>query len=171
MVKQIRSLGQLKFGQLMAVYEEGNVENGQENYPQMTVAEQLMAAEQDFYQYLKLFFAESESYYMVYEHNGQYASALRLEPYKDGLLLEALETKPELRRKGFAENLIRETLLALPREISVVYSHVSKTNTASIKIHEKCGFQKLLNYAVYIDGSVNERAFTYIYRIEKPLEA
>ena len=152
-----RSLSQLDFSLLMAVYEEGNRENGENLYPNLSEGQRLLQAEQDFYQYLRHdFFVTPGAYYAIWQEKGEYVSALRMEPYKDGVLLEGLETNPEYRRQGFAEKLLRA---ALPKE-KKVYSHVDKGNAASLCIHEKCGFCRVLEHAVYIDGSVNGKCCT-----------
>ena len=87
---------------------------------------------------------------------------LRLEPYRDGLLLAALETHPQMRRKGYAVKLILE-VMTYAKELSI-YSHVSKKNIASLRTHEKCGFERIMEYAVYADGSVNDKSYTFCYR-------
>ena len=153
-------LSDLSFGKLMAVYREGNLENGQENWPEEPEARQIALAEQDFYQYLsEIFFRTSGAAYLIWEDQGKYISALRLEPYRDGLLLEALETLPEKRRNGYAAKLVLAALEYAGRQN--VYSHVSRKNVPSLRTHEKCGFQKILNHAVYADGSVNSRCVTF----------
>lgn len=153
------NLHQLDFSQLMQVYREGNEENGADLYPQESKERQLLLAEQDFYRYLQdCFFKTADAVYCVLEEGGRYLAALRLEPYRDGMLLEALETKPEIRRNGCAVRLIGEVTAKVPGKI---YSHISRRNTASIRTHEKCGFQKILDHAVYVDGSVSTRADTY----------
>ena len=154
-----RSIRDLSFSRLMEVYIEGNLENAEEFYPDLTEGQKLMQAEQDFYQYLnEVFFITSDAVYAIWEEQGTYVSALRLEPYRDGHLLEALETAPPSRRQGYAEKLIR----AVQEQFSNqrIYSHVSKKNAASLRVHEKCGFRRISEYAVYIDGSVNRRACT-----------
>jgi GNAT superfamily N-acetyltransferase len=149
---------ELNFSQLMAVYEEGNRENGEIFYPDLPEGQQLLCAEQSFYEYLREgFFPVSGAVYAIWIENECYVSALRLEPYEDGLLLEALETAPTQRRKGYAKKLIRAVLEQFPQKI---YSHVSKKNTASLAVHEKCGFVQVLDYAKYIDGSVARNAVT-----------
>lgn len=154
-----RSIRDLSFSRLMEVYIEGNLENAEEFYPDLTEAQKLMQAEQDFYQYLnKVFFRTSDAVYAIWEERGIYVSALRLEPYHDGFLLEALETAPPSRRQGYAVELIRAVQEQFPNQR--VYSHVSKKNAASLQVHEKCGFRRISEYAVYIDGSVNRRACT-----------
>ena len=147
-----RSLRELQFSQLMEVYIEGNLEKAEDGLS-------LLEAEQAFYQYLKEdFFTVSGAVYYVWMEQGRYVSALRLEPYKDGLLLEGLETAPEQRRKGYAEALIRGMLAV--EQTRPIYSHVDKNNTASLAVHERCGFRRAAGYAAYIDGSINDRACT-----------
>jgi RimJ/RimL family protein N-acetyltransferase len=161
MLFQIDALKHLRFSSLMEVYEEGNRENGRDQYPRLSGPEQILAAERDFYQYLELFFSTGGSRYLIWELDGCYVSALRLEPYQDGLLLEGLETRPSERRKGFATKLINAVIENLDDCELPVYSHISKWNEASIRTHEKCGFKRILDYCVYIDGSVNQNAYTY----------
>ena len=47
------SLRQLRFGELMEVYAEGNLENGQDLWPDETESRQIALAEQEFYNYLQ----------------------------------------------------------------------------------------------------------------------
>lgn len=160
MFLRFESLRELNFRALMEVYEEGNRENAADRYPEEPEFRGLALVEEDFRQYLRdSFFAVHGAAYFVWAENGRYISALRLEPYQDGLLLEALETRPDMRRKGYAARLIRSVVEILP-EGTKVYSHVSKRNTTSLKTHESCGFEKILNYAVYVDGSVLHKACT-----------
>ena len=157
-----KKLHQLNFRQLMEVYAEGNEENGEDMWPELNREQRLLRAEQAFYQYLaEGFFPVPGAVYAIWEENGKYVSALRLEPYEDGLLLEALETAPQCRRRGYGEKLIRAVQDAFPQKI---YSHVSKRNVPSLAIHKKCGFRQVLDYAKYIDGSVARNAVTLQYR-------
>ena len=157
-----RKLRELDFGQLMSVYVESNRENGEEFWPALPNGQQILQAEQDFYQYLReCFFTTEGAFYGVLVEKGQYVSALRLEPYRDGLLLEALETAPEHRQKGYAKELIR-AVLEQP-EVHKVYAHVHKGNRASIRAHLGCGFVRSLEYAVYVDGSVHNNSCTLSY--------
>lgn len=122
----------------------------------------MLRAEQAFYQYLaEGFFSVPGAVYAIWQEQGVYISALRLEPYEDGLLLEALETAPAQRRQGYAERLIRAVQGEFPQKI---YSHVSKKNLPSLAVHKKCGFRQVLDYAKYIDGSVARNAVTLVYR-------
>lgn len=158
-------LSDLSFNSLMRIYVEGNLENGQESWPGEPEARQIALAEQDFYDYLQqTFFRTPGAAYFIWHVDGQYVSALRLEPYEDGLLLEALETVPDQRRKGYAKALIGAVLDWLREHGCVrVYSHVNKRNTASLATHKSCGFRKILDHAVYTDGSVISSSVTLIY--------
>lgn len=157
-----KNLRDLTFGKLMEVYREGNLENAQDLWPEEPEERQIALAEQEFYQYLKqVFFKTDGAAYLVWEDAGRYVSALRLEPYRDGLLLEALETAPEQRRKGYAAKLLRAALEFA--EGQKIYSHVHKRNVPSLEVHKAAGFIRIREDAVYADGSVNDRCCTLCY--------
>ena len=169
MLYMIHTMKELDFGKLMAVYEEGNRENGGENYPDEPESRQLMLAEQDFHQYLReVFFRTPGAVYAVWTEAGEYRAALRLEPYRDGLLLAALETAPRHRRKGYARDLI----LAVQENFRGrrLYSHVHKKNVPSLAVHKICGFQRISEQAAYLDGSVNARCCTLCYQDRRAME-
>lgn len=149
---------QLRFLQLMAVYEQSNLENGSRLELHLSENELLLRAESSFYTYLtECFFKTPGAAYALWEVDEAYVSALRLEPYRDGLLIAALETKPDRRNMGFATELLRAVR---DRWQEPLYSHVSKQNGASLALHEKCGFQPIADHACYIDGSVSHHAWT-----------
>ena len=125
----VKKMSGLSFSRLMEIYAEGNEENGRELWPNLTDNERILRAEQAFYEYLNEDFFKTEgAVYAIWQENGSYISALRLEPYQDGMLLEALETAPEHRHKGYAAKLIRAVLEWVGNQ--KVYSHVSKRNAA-----------------------------------------
>ena len=157
-----KNLRELSFGQLMEIYVEGCLERGQELYPEEPEARQIAIGEQEFYNYLdQVFFRTENAIYAIWQAEGKYVSALRLEPFRDGVLLEALETRPDSRRKGYAAALIKAVQAQLG-EIKI-YSHVSRRNIPSMRTHIACGFQKYLDYAVYADGSVRQDTVTMRY--------
>ena len=157
MLRMIRSVRELDFYGMAGIYADSIENDACENYPGQDDGR--LQAEMDLYAYLRdVFFRIPGAVCCVWEENGVSVSALRLEPYRDGLLLTALETRPDARRKGYARNLIRQVL----QQVDVpVYSHISRRNAASIAVHEKCGFEKITNFAVYLDGSVSRSADTY----------
>lgn len=157
-----RTLEELDFEQLMDIYIEGNQENGAEFWPELSYEKRLERAKEGFHKYLETgFFVKSGAVYMVWERDGKYVSALRLEPFMDGLLMEALETIPGERQKGYASALIRGVQTWMGQ--GKIYSHVSKHNTASLATHARCGFKIHLDHCIYSDGTVNEKAYTMRY--------
>ena len=111
-----------------------------------------------------MFFRTEEAVYLIWEEARRYVSALRLEPYQDGFLLEALETAPEERRKGYGSTLVRQAQAYLCAQgTAPLYSHVSRRNRASLKTHFSCGFQKRLDCARLIDGRVDSRCVTLVW--------
>ena len=155
-MKIIETMSELNAEQLMAVYRESNFNDYQLGYG-------LRNAEDAFLSYLREdFFRQKNALYAVWIVSGIYRSALRLEPYKDGLLLEALETAPDARRNGFAYQLMKSTISFLrSTKWRRVYSHRAKHNTPSICAHTKCGFQRISESATYIDGTVTQNSATY----------
>ncbi len=157
------SLKQLDFSKLKNVYLESIQSDGKNKYPDKPDNLQWIEAEQDFYQFLQDFFQMNDARYFVWAPDGQYKAALRVEPYRDGLLIEGLETAPDSRRKGYAGQLMTATIKILIEQYSVkLYSHIHKRNFASIRTHLSCGFTKESDFAVFIDGSVDHNYNTYI---------
>lgn len=142
MLKIARKLSQLNFAELMQVYGQTSLQG-----------------EQDLYDYLRQdFFHREGAFYAVWEENGAYISALRLEPFRDGLLLEGLETRSDRRKQGYAKMLLFQVLRMSEKPI---YSHIHKKNAASQAVHRACGFVKIRNCAVYIDGSADSQCDTW----------
>ena len=161
MLRIFTSSRDLRFGALMDVYAESNEEKANER-PDLPRGFALELAEQDFRQYLnEVFFPTSGAILALWEMQGKYVCALRLEPYKDGFLLAGLETHPDQRKKGYAATLIAAVQQRM--ESVKIYSHVNKRNVASLKTHEKCGFRVISDRAVYINGSVDSRCYTFLY--------
>ena len=156
-----QSIRELRFSDLMEVYEDSNREKATD-WPNLPPMFALQLAEQDHREYLQdVFFRTDGAVLAVWEENGAYICALRLEPYKDGLLLNALETAPIHRKKGYAARLIR----AVQENMGNVkiYSHVNKRNVPSLKTHESCGFRVISDCAVFLSGSVDYRSCTLLY--------
>lgn len=162
MLVTVRKWKEFSFSGLMDLYQEDNLEAARELWPRESEHRQLELAEQEFCQYLQeVFFATPDAVYYIWQVQGKYVSALRLEPYRDGMLLEALVTHPGKRGKGYARQLVEAVLAAT--KTRPIYSHVGKSNGPSQRVHEACGFQKIMDYAVYADGSVSQNCETYWY--------
>ncbi len=136
--------------------------------PSQIDCHQLMAVysqeqEMSFFDDLSDFFSQKKAFYCIWQ-DGDYVSALRLEPYGDGLLLSGLETKPDCRSRGYAKLLLKAVLsLEEVKSWGKVYSHIHKRNIISQKLHKKMHFEKISDTAVLLDGTVS--AFYETYRI------
>ena len=164
MVRFYNDLNCLSFSMLADVYEESNRKNAELLYPGMDRNAAYLCAEQDFYSFLSdVFFKTEGAYYGVLQELNHYCSAVRIEPYRDGLLLSGLETAPKYRRKGYGTALLSEVLTSVNGS---VYSHVEKDNIASLNLHIACGFSVIQNDAIYLDGTQSDGAYTMRYRAE-----
>ena len=161
MLKICRNIGQLDFRQLMDVYEETNRLIGRQVYPKKPENLQILFAEQDFYGYLELFYQDPKAMYAVWVAEGVYKAALRLEQYRDGFLITALEVPQKARHQGIA-TLLLESVMTYCRENNAcpLYSHVSKENIPSLGLHQKCGFAVIADKAEFLDGSIRSDHFT-----------
>ena len=141
----------LRFGDLAEIYGYG------------------LREEAEFYHYLRsVFFKTTGAMYCIWEEHGQYCSALRLEPFADGLVLAGLETEPAHRRRGWGTALVRSVL----KQVDVpVYAHVHHANAPSIALHKKCGFRKIKDTATLLDGTTTAHYATYCYGAMDTLRA
>ena len=152
MLKIIKSMSELQEEQLLSVYS-GSITNAKE------VCYLVDYLREDF-------FRHKDACCCVWSEESVYKSALRLEPYRDGLLLQALETVPDARKKGYGFLLVKAVLEYCNRtEYKCVYSHVDKRNDASLNLHRKCGFQKVADSAILLDGTVTANYYTLCYNL------
>nr|MBQ6241884.1 GNAT family N-acetyltransferase [Lachnospiraceae bacterium] len=146
----------------LAIYEEGTRENAAEFYPDEPAEEGVRKEEESFSAFLDEFFAKPGNTYWILEENSVQVSALRLSRLGPGFYyLEALETRPDCRRKGCAARLIRAVTAELEKQGPVrICDCVSKRNTASLHTHESCGFRIVSEAGVdYLSGTANDRAY------------
>ncbi len=145
MIRQISQYANLDERQLMSLSAEGNRENADYFYPEMEDREAAVRqAEKDFLHYLENdFFTCPGRTYWVLEKHQKWVSAVRLYQLKpDFYYMEALETHPAYRRKGLASQLLHEVIRTLQwKGAFQLRSCVSKKNIASLRAHERCGFQ------------------------------
>lgn len=161
MIKIVSTFRELDMPQLMHVCQESISKNGQESYPGFSENMQILRSEQDFYESVKLFFTEEASAYFLWVVEQTCVAALRVSAYRDGFLLSCLETAPEMRRRGYANALIQGTVSYLSQHgTGKIYSHVDKKNIASLNVHTSCGFERILEHAIYLDGSVYHSSCT-----------
>lgn len=108
-----------------------------------------------------------ENTYYVLGKDNMPISAARLSKINDFYYLEALETPPQYRKKGYASELLNEMITHLHQQGSVdIRDCVSKTNTASLATHKKCGFFIAEENGIhYPSNTVNNKTYGMRYFI------
>lgn len=162
MLKIVKCCREIPKAALFSICRESLLEQARRDYPSTPEGQALEQAELDLWEYLQSDFFPHHGLYAFWVEENNPVSALRLEPYRDGLLLEALETMPEERCKGNAKALISAVQTEL--HPCVLYSHVAKDNLPSLTVHRECCFAVESDHAVFIDGSVSSRYFTLCYK-------
>lgn len=151
------------------IYMEGNVENARWRNPDLKdLTEAIKAEEENFVTYLRTFLEKDENRYYVLEIEGAWVSALRLTKIRDFYYLEALETAPEHRRKGYGVELLKEVgRLLSTRGKVIIRDNVSKRNLPSLAIHKKCGFViEEENGTDHLSGEQSDRVYGMILEME-----
>lgn len=129
---------------LMGIYSESNKENINTFFPQIKdKKEALKKTEEAFCNYMKTEFLDGKNVCYVWEDKGLWVSALRLYLIENNVyFLEALETAPNFRKKGYASQLLLAVIDNLKSNGEFkICDYVSKKNTASLNTHKKCGFK------------------------------
>ena len=160
MLEYIFDIKSLPFMEICQVYEQ-SLACGLEHENSGETA-RYWKEENDLYLQLQDFFANRDSRMAVWRTVDGIQAALRLEHHRDGLLLFALETRPDSRRKGFASSLVEQVLADLDAG-EIIYSHVRKDNSASMQLHFKCGFTVHSDVGRLLDGSVSNAYVTLKY--------
>ena len=169
MLRQIVGKDQLDGRKLMDLYAEGNRENAEEFYPDEDISVGIQRVETEFLSFLNdTFLPKPENTYWVLEENGEYISALRLTELPERrFYLEALETHPYYRRKGFATKLLTEVTETLKAGGPFcICDCVSKRNSASIRTHKRAGFRIASDAGYdYLQKEADERnyGFEFVY--------
>lgn len=129
---------------LMDIYLQSNKENIKNFYPKLNNdVLGLKQIEEDFCNYLENeFFKINGNKCYVLVLNDNWISALRLSKLDNFYWIEALETNPEYRNKGYAQKLLLKTINYLKREGNfIIKDEVYINNIVSLNTHLKCNFQ------------------------------
>ena len=165
MLREYQSLKDFPFSAVMSIYEETNRKTGKSRYPDEPPERQVALAEGELYNYLRdVFFSQPVAKYYLWLVGDRPVSALRIEPYRDGFLVSAMETAPESRSHGYAKALLQAVIHGM---VPVrLYSHIHHRNAASIAVHTACGFRKIRDCAVTLDGTFTSKMGTYFLEIQ-----
>ena len=169
MLIKILEYQKLDTRKLMDVYSESNTENTDFFFPDEADKEAAVRkVEAGFLDFLKNdFFQRTDASYWVLARNGDWVSALRTYQVHEGLyFLEALETRPDSRKMGYGAALLSGVADSMKQTGPFrLCSCVGKKNVASLKTHEKCGFQIVSeNGYGELRGEADDRVFGLEYR-------
>jgi lincosamide and streptogramin A transport system ATP-binding/permease protein len=116
--------------------------------------------------FLRDFVKDPKQLIVVETFNNNWVSALRaIETSEGHWFLEALETKPDERKKGFGKALLLHTIDHLKtRGMTELTCIIAKNNCKSQALHEKCGFIPTNAPPLNCWGELEEG--TILYRLE-----
>ena len=150
------------------VHSEGSIINAKWRHPEKEdLSREIQEEEQYFMTFLReKFFPQERNRYYVLEVDEHWVSALRLTKIDDFYYLEALETAPEQRKKGYGTQIIEEVIQLLKKRGPVIIrSNVAKDNWASLATHQRCGFQiEEENGINYRNGEQRDTVYGLIYQ-------
>ena len=169
MLLKISDYSRIDQRKLMDVYSESNFENTDCFYPdEMNKEVAVSKIESGFLHFLKDdFYRHAKAAYWVFEEEGIWISALRTCEIQPGLYyLEALETRPDHRQKGYGSLLLSGVLEEMKADGPFrLCDCVGKKNTASLKTHEKCGFRVVSDKGYdYLHEETDDHDFGLEYR-------
>lgn len=153
---------QIDFPQFMEVCKQSNIQKGRCDFPLHSPYDQLCLVESELCAYIRESVQNGSMICAAWAPDGRYKTVLRLEKYMDGYLICGLETALQERKKGYAKSLIAAVLTSFPG--CCFYSHISIRNIVSARVHIKCGFRKILDHAIFLDGSISAATATYFYK-------
>ena len=156
--------------QFSAVYRGSALENCREMYPEEHTPQAALARyEQEHLAYMDgPFFQEERGLlFILASREGRYRAAVKLYPWQGERRwhIEALETRPEDRGKGYGTQVLREMIARLEQDGPVTLrSEVGNGNASSLHAHLKAGFRQRAEPVTERDGSVNDRQCIMVYQ-------
>ena len=130
MITLAKNMGQLRFSQVAQLYEAEALE-----------------AEQALYAFLREDFFPG-GICCLWEEKGRYVAVLRLQPWKDGWLLDGLQTHRDHWRKGYASEAAAACIRVAFEQFGfpAVYSYMNAKNEPSFRTAMKNGMTLVDEY-------------------------
>lgn len=169
MLLRIKKFRDIDGRRLMDIYHESNTENIFKLFPEYTgQSVDLRKVEQVYLQYLKKeFFSKPENSLYLLEKSKVWVSAVRIYQIHSGVYYEeALETHPDYRGRGYAEELMHEVTETLADHGSFeLHANISGNNTASLQVHRNCGFKLYSNKGYdYLENQALPESYGAVYQ-------
>ena len=116
-----------------------------------------------YYAFLRDFISKPNQLILAESINDNFVSALRaIETAKGSWFLEAVETNPIERQKGFGEKLLLDTIDCLKKHgMTEITCTIAKNNYKSQKLHKKCGFVATDDTPLNCWGELEDWAILY----------
>lgn len=170
MIKIVKDYREIDFDKLFEIYKNISKKDLKDYYPRLEFEEGIKEYKIEYREFIKDFLKSPDNSVVINIKEDIYLSAFRLitlNKEESKFYLEALETHNDHFNKGYASELISKTLklLSFDKEI-IVESAIKKTNIASLRTHEKCGFKIYKDYAVFEDEGIikHKDSFTMRYK-------
>lgn len=139
----LRRIEEIQGEKFHPIYEESNRENIPFFFPDCRDEQEgLKKVEEGFLSYLREDFFPRGAVCLIETEGECWVSAARLYEIGEGkYFLEALETRPDCRGRGFGYRLLTHMTehLRIHGEIEI-RTNVASDNQSSLKVHEKAGF-------------------------------
>lgn len=170
----LHSFDNVNENEFLEVYRESSLENAPNWYQELSPKDALARYESEYLDYMRTTFWDEGGLLAILSDENVYCSALRLYPL-DGnnrFFVEALETRPDRRRKGYGSLLFHLLIERMEIEFGniTLVSNPHKKNIASIATHLSAGFVRTAEY--FIDEGVkNESMTTMIYTTDRKMQS
>lgn len=164
MLVDIKRFSDIDTTALIAVYSQTIHQNAYKFHRNHADHERSILAEEQFIDDLRDFFQLPNAKVFLWQIDDRCVSALRSEPYLNGVLITHLETAPDMRGRGYAKKLLASVIQYLQKlGVRKIYSHVGKQNAPSIAVHRSNGFYVQKDCATLLDGTVSQNFYTLQY--------
>lgn len=169
MLHRFDNIEGLDLEKFLGIYSESIRENAEEFFPDEETASAVKKEEEKFKEFLEEFFSKPGNEYWILEEDGVWTSALRTSLIYEGFYyLEALETRPDSRRRGCAKKLLGEVQDEL-RKLGAfrICDCVYKKNDPSVQTHLRAGFRIVSDEGCdYLSGTSSEYNYGFEYKFE-----
>lgn len=169
MIKVVKDYKDMDFNKFFEIYKNISKKDLKDYYPRLGFEEGIKEYKIEYSDFIKEFLKSPNNSVVINIKEDIYFSAFRLitlNKEESEFYLEALETHNDYFNKGHATELISETLKLLSYDKKIkIGSAIKKTNIASLRTHEKCGFKIYKDYAVFEDEGIikHKDSFTMRY--------
>lgn len=152
--------------EFLAVYKESAKINAPKWYPSLPFEAAVEKYESGYWDFMQDSFWDEKGILLVVSSGSHYMSAVvAYQKANNSFLIEALETAPNERGKGYGKNALKEMLKFLVSSYpdATVYSFTGKQNIPSQRTHESVGMTRIHDYWQDSSGAIDNTQITYVF--------